>query len=200
MQTFLPYPDFAESAKVLDRQRLGKQRVETLQILKALTDGGTWASHPAVAMWNGYSQALIAYGLAICDEWIARGYKDTCRDKIAAYTSRFPMTLLMPPWLGNAPFHLAHRSRLANKMPEHYLPIFGSAAEYNLDYLWPVCPAHRTGTGFVTVQTLVQPSSVCFICGYTIIAHPECQSMTGTRILCRTISDRRIPHAVIERS
>jgi len=28
MQTFLPYPDFARSAAVLDRQRLGKQRLE----------------------------------------------------------------------------------------------------------------------------------------------------------------------------
>lgn len=40
MQTFLPYPDFAESASVLDRQRLGKQRVETLQVMKALTVPG----------------------------------------------------------------------------------------------------------------------------------------------------------------
>ncbi len=36
MQTFLPYPDFARSAAVLDPARLGKQRVETLQILRAL--------------------------------------------------------------------------------------------------------------------------------------------------------------------
>lgn len=48
MQTFLPYPSFAESARVLDRQRLGKQRVEVLQLLRALT-GQTkgWANHPA---------------------------------------------------------------------------------------------------------------------------------------------------------
>lgn len=37
MQTFLPYADFAESASVLDQKRLGKQRVETLQIFQALT-------------------------------------------------------------------------------------------------------------------------------------------------------------------
>ncbi len=37
MQTFLPYADFERSAAVLDRQRLGKQRVETLQIFQALT-------------------------------------------------------------------------------------------------------------------------------------------------------------------
>lgn len=36
MQTFLPYPDFSASARVLDDKRLGKQRVECLQILKAL--------------------------------------------------------------------------------------------------------------------------------------------------------------------
>jgi len=37
MQTFLPYPDFKRSAQVLDRQRLGKQRVENLQLMTALT-------------------------------------------------------------------------------------------------------------------------------------------------------------------
>jgi len=30
MQTFLPYPGFADSARVLDRRRLGKQRGEAL--------------------------------------------------------------------------------------------------------------------------------------------------------------------------
>lgn len=36
MQTFLPYPSFDLCARVLDDKRLGKQRVECLQILKAL--------------------------------------------------------------------------------------------------------------------------------------------------------------------
>lgn len=39
MQTFLPYPDFTKSARVLDNKRLGKQRVECLQILKTLSNG-----------------------------------------------------------------------------------------------------------------------------------------------------------------
>lgn len=34
--TFLPYPNFIGSAKVLDRLRLGRQRVENLQIMQAL--------------------------------------------------------------------------------------------------------------------------------------------------------------------
>lgn len=36
MQTFLPYPDFEDSAHALDQLRLGKQRVENLQIMQAL--------------------------------------------------------------------------------------------------------------------------------------------------------------------
>lgn len=46
MQTFLPYPDFAESAKVLDNGRLGKQRLEAKQILQInlfrIDDGFEW--------------------------------------------------------------------------------------------------------------------------------------------------------------
>lgn len=38
MQTFLPYASGTKSARVLDAQRLGKQRVECLQILASLTD------------------------------------------------------------------------------------------------------------------------------------------------------------------
>ena len=37
MQTFLPYPSFEESAKVLDWRRLGKQRVEGMQIINAIS-------------------------------------------------------------------------------------------------------------------------------------------------------------------
>lgn len=61
VQTFLPYPDFERSAAVLDPARLGKQRVETLQVLRALElpDYG-WRNHPAVGMWRGRTPALVA--------------------------------------------------------------------------------------------------------------------------------------------
>lgn len=36
MQTFLPYASYTKSAKALDNKRLGKQRVETLQVLQVL--------------------------------------------------------------------------------------------------------------------------------------------------------------------
>ena len=33
MQVFLPYPDFKKSLESLDDKRLGKQRVETYQLI-----------------------------------------------------------------------------------------------------------------------------------------------------------------------
>ena len=54
MHTFLPCPGFADSARMLDARRLGKQRVETIQVLRALTVAGYgWRHHPAAAMWAG---------------------------------------------------------------------------------------------------------------------------------------------------
>lgn len=67
MQTFLPYADFAASAAVLDKPRLGKQRVEALQVLRALTyPTYGWKRHPAVRMWAGFERGVAAYGLAVC--------------------------------------------------------------------------------------------------------------------------------------
>jgi hypothetical protein len=66
VQTFVPYADFAATARVLDTKRLGKQRVEVIQIVRALTvPGYAWASHPAVLMWKGHEEALGRYGLAM---------------------------------------------------------------------------------------------------------------------------------------
>lgn len=136
MQTFLPYPDFAESARVLDRQRLGKQRVEVLQLLRAiLVPGSGWENHPAANMWRGYEMSLRNYGMTICDEWFRRGYKDTCKLKLAHMV--LPIHDRVPHWLGDPAFHAAHRSNLLRKDPTHY-GRFGWAEPNDLPYLWPV--------------------------------------------------------------
>src|SRR5436190_17613320 len=86
MQTFLPVADFEESARLLDSPRLGKQRVETLQILRALElpDYG-WANHPAVLMWRGRTPALVAYGLAMVRVWRERGFADSTETLIGGF-------------------------------------------------------------------------------------------------------------------
>ncbi len=135
MQTFLPYPDFAESAKVLDRLRLGKQRVEAWQILRGLRgESNGWRNHPAVKMWAGYENALACYGVAVCKEWIRRGFRDTLLER---FQERIGSPIVMPPWLGDPPFHAAHRSNLLRKDPIWYGQ-FGWSEPHDLPYIWPI--------------------------------------------------------------
>lgn len=118
-------------------KRLGKQRVETLQILQALTYGTQWRNHPAVKMWRGYKLALAAYGEAICLEWISRGYKDTCLGKIREFSCGFG-PLYMPPWFDSEAFHKAHRQILLAKNFDWYSR-FGWAEQpaTQVDGKWP---------------------------------------------------------------
>ncbi len=146
MQTFLPDPDFGRTARILDDRRLGKQRVEVLQILNAMhrTSGG-WVNHPATRMWRGFEPALVAYGLAIIDEWTRSGRADTVREKILPHLHGEPVRTqrqlaelgLLPSWLGREDLHRAYRSALVRKMPEHYRPLFPDVEE-DLPYVWPV--------------------------------------------------------------
>jgi hypothetical protein len=149
MQTFLPYPDFEVTARVLDPLRLGKQRVEALQVLRGLTvPGYGWRHHPAVRMWAGYEEALVRYGLEVCRQWTALGRADTCADSltrdlaracgIGAVRSRPALARAgdLPPWLGDEDFHRSHRSALLRKHPDHYRPIFGAEPD-DLPYVWP---------------------------------------------------------------
>lgn len=132
MQTFLPYEDFATSAAVLDRQRLGKQRVEGLQLLK-----GQWANHPASRMWRGHEGALARYVLDVCAEWVARGYADTCADKVREVMAAHPeWRCEAPAWLGDAAFHRAHRSNLLRK-DAGYAQLFEPGLPSDLPYIWP---------------------------------------------------------------
>lgn len=149
MQTFLPYPDFRRSAEVLDPARLGKQRVETLQILRALElfDYG-WASHPAVTMWRGHTPALVAYGLAFVDVWTGEGRADSTAPMIAEFApdvvgrtqAELAAEGLMPAWLGDDRLHRSHRSALLRKAPDFYGAVFDDVDD-ELPYFWPDPPA-----------------------------------------------------------
>ncbi|MEP6761965.1 MAG: MSMEG_6728 family protein [Sporichthyaceae bacterium] len=148
MQTFLPYADFAASAAALDDRRLGKQRVEALQVLRALTrESYGWKHHPAVRMWLGYERALASYGLAICAEWVARGHADTCAATMAVdlatagLPAARPQSALragaqLPPWLGDDRLHRSHQASLVRKDPAFYAPRF-PATDPDLPYFWP---------------------------------------------------------------
>lgn len=139
MQTFLPYPDFAASAAVLDYRRLGKQRVETFQLLNAIrgvdkngvpTEKRGWVNHPATVMWRQYVPALHMYGRAMTLEWIARGYNDTMLNRF-----EFHGEFELPYWFGREDFHISHQSNLIRKDPEFYLKFFDGVPS-DMEYVW----------------------------------------------------------------
>src|SRR3712207_9547123 len=76
MQTFLPVADFTETARLLDNPRLGKQRVECLQVLRALElpDYG-WANHPVVTMWRGRPARPVLHPLGGGGRWRQGGVR-----------------------------------------------------------------------------------------------------------------------------
>jgi len=174
MQTFLPYPDFVQTSKVLDNKRLGKQRVEALQILQVLAIGPyqmlinyrqdntpvwescnleefneskknktptvrktPWYNHPAVQMWRGYDRSLVEYGFNICNEWSARGFRDTCYPKFRSIECNIEhLPVVIPYWIGDNNFHCSHQSNLIRKLPEYYTKYFPGTPN-NLAYIWP---------------------------------------------------------------
>ena len=140
MQTFLPYPEFPDTAICLDMRRLGKQRVETLQILNTLANGSkAWRNHPAVLMWKGYERYLVNYGLNICIEWSRRGYVDNCGIKLCdkeEEMDRNNIPLIAPPWLRNEELHSSHRAALLYKNYDFYSQ-WGWIEEPKLNYFWP---------------------------------------------------------------
>ncbi len=164
MQTFLPSPDLRESVSFLDNKRLGKQRVETKQILLALGEdvgdhkgntSSSWANHPATKMWKNNKVALAFYGYLCCREWIARGFKDSLEKQFEEVIKRLTnRTSLLtqsthiednfiggdskieaPWWLGYDKLHRSHRSNLVRKDPSYYRAYFTESGD--LPYYWP---------------------------------------------------------------
>ena len=115
MQTFLPYESFTESAKVLDWRRLGKQRVEGMQVIRAIENPNKqgWQNHPITIMWTPYVNALKLYTNVIIAEWIKRGYNNN----MEIYDTN---DIVKPHWLGIEEFHSSHRANLLRKDYEFY--------------------------------------------------------------------------------
>lgn len=129
MQTFLPFPSYSQSAQCLDNRRLGKQRAEAKQILKALKDPTYgWQHHPAVKMWRGYDESLREYLHHIIQEWESRGFN---------HWSGYPkfQASASPHWLTEE-FCSRHRAALFFKDPKWYSQ-FNWTEIPQIDYLWP---------------------------------------------------------------
>lgn len=97
-----------------------------------------WENHPAVKIWAGYEEALLVYGIVICEEWIKRGYKDNIKKKFTEelhkreYVTYF---LDSPELITSKEFNDSHKSNLLRKNPEHYNQ-FKRDVPDNLPYVW----------------------------------------------------------------
>jgi len=139
MQTFIVTKEMDRNAEILDRSRLGKQRVEAIQIARTLLGlSNGWENHPAVKMWRGYESFLVKiYLKSIMNEWIKRGYNnDKCGKHylqlLECIKSSEP---IVPNWFSED-FFRSHQSNLLRKNKDHYSKYFSDVPD-NLEYIWP---------------------------------------------------------------
>jgi len=133
MQTFLPYADFEKTVKCLDFRRLGKQRVEAMQIHNIITgraNSNAWKNHPAVNMWRNYEKSLATYHNFCIYEWVDRGYNNNMQ--ILTWEGK----IKLPFWFGNNDFHSSHRQTLLFKNYDWYSQ-FGWKEKPQYNYVWP---------------------------------------------------------------
>ena len=134
MQTFMPYANFEKSAKCLDYKRLGKQRVEAMQIHRIVSGTrakGGWLNHPAVKMWFNHEDALAAYHNAMLYEWMYRGYINNMPK--LPHSNNY----IIPLFIGDKKFHDSHKSNLLRKDFKYYSH-FGWSVGLNAPYYWPI--------------------------------------------------------------
>ena len=130
----MPSANFQECSRILDNKRLGKQRIESRQILDDLLNNTKrgWKSHPVSRMWAGYETSLALYMNNMILEWENRGFKN-----IIMKLSDLPdkEIVVYPHWLGKEKYHSAYRAILLAKDYNYYSQ-FGWRELPNLNK-WP---------------------------------------------------------------
>ena len=144
MQTFLPYPDYTQSAHVLDYRRLGAQINEVQILLGALheTNNGGYRNHSVTNMWRGHELALCEFGLTCLDEWHSRDYKHReSNEKALQWHLELAGAggdLERPPWFGERWVHTQYQGLLVWKDPGYYTRFFpGVRAVSNKEFIYP---------------------------------------------------------------
>lgn len=153
MITFLTDKSFFITARQLDWRRLGKQRLEATQILRALegdekrrvdiqidnitiSGRSSWSDHPAMMMWKGHEVWLDLYRSIIIEEWIARGYKNTMLFVPSGIIQKRLWGQTKPEWLSHDPLLASHRGNLLRKDFSWYGQ-FGWTDHPVEGYIWP---------------------------------------------------------------
>ena len=132
----MPHINFIDSVECLDDKRLGKQRVEAMQILNILigkNKTAAWKNHPAVRMWKGYEDALKHYHNLCITEWINRGKNNTMELIPVKWND-----IKLPKWVFDSRLVISHRCNLLRKDFDYYVQKFGDKYDVDAPYWWPV--------------------------------------------------------------
>lgn len=141
---WLPYPDFAETVRVLDTTTLSTQRLEILSVLDVIhetdTSGIGRAEDRLVDCWRGYEPQLCEFGILICEELARRDrphsaaiQKDLESHLDWATSGEYSME--KPPWFGDIEVHRSHQSGLLRKFPDYYEAFFDVTDD--IEIVWP---------------------------------------------------------------
>ncbi len=131
LQTFLPFPDYEQSAQCLDDKRLCEQRFTCEKILL-----GKVRELPVSKMWSGYEYSLCSYAIEICAEWLDRGHRDKHLEWFAKRRKQYTDTG-HPLWLGDVRLHKSHQSRLL-RLNKSFYSKYNWCVAPQLPYHWPV--------------------------------------------------------------
>ena len=160
VNTFITSPSLEKCAKNLDNLRLGKQRVECIQLISFIenTNNKGFKNHPVLIMWKEHVTALKVYCNFMIREFIARGFENTIpiyeldETKIVFYDNIFneetglteiikPQiekdSIVFPIWFNWNPLILTHQASLLKKNNNYYSKIFEHNPKFfKLGYLW----------------------------------------------------------------
>lgn len=147
MNTWLPYPDYLESARVLDPATLVDQPNQVLAILDVIHESDTsiyrGAPDQVVNMWRDHEAQLCEYGLTMVEQCLQGPSEFTNLARVkenlewhldCATSGEYSMD--KPKWFGDLDFHDSHKAALLRTMPEFYRDKFD--VDRTLPLIWPV--------------------------------------------------------------
>ena len=127
MQTFLPFESFKLSLTILDNRRLGKQRVEAMQIINSLHNPlYGYKHHPIKKLWAKHIDGLKLYHNMCLTEWESRGYVNN----MTYYD--LPEEIIIPKF--SPQLYQSHASNLLRKDYGYYSQFLHGSDD--MEYVW----------------------------------------------------------------
>lgn len=141
MYTYLPFPDFADSAGVLNDKDLGMTEIWTRRIVMGLSGDTPTTGSRTEQAWRGHAKGLCVYGLYISAEMGMRGrksnYQPFFEERRRDFAGEQRETTLFPGWTFSAEVHEAFQALLLWQDPEYYCNKFETyASDERPEFPW----------------------------------------------------------------